>query len=146
MKHILTYSLLVFLCLAASAAQAQAAAKPSVKILPSSGPKTVGKSTVVTFKTKVTGITLDARHIGKPPQAGHGHLQVYVDGIPSDAWTKNDLQHHWLASVASPTFTLRLSPAILGGNGKHHIIIALASNNNVLLKAPTASITLTVKG
>lgn len=103
------------------------------------------KHAAVTFHLKVTGLTLDAKHLGKAPIAGHGHIQLYVGAVPKDAYARRDLKHHWLASLAAPDFTLRLSPAILGGTGKHRIIIALAKNNYVLYHMPLAYVTITAR-
>lgn len=146
MTRSLRYALLLAALLCFGWTGILAAPAPRITLLPSSGPRTIGKGTIVTFHTRVTGITLDGRHMGGSPHKRFGHLQVYVDAIPADAWSRKDLMHHWLASVAAPTFTLKLSAAILGGGRRHHIIIALAGNNDVLLHAPTATMAVTVKG
>ncbi len=77
--------------------------------------------------------------------AGHGHIQLYVGSIPKDAYAKKDLKRHWLASLAAPDFTVKLSPVILGGKGKHRIIIALAKNNYGLYHTPLAYVTITAR-
>jgi hypothetical protein len=128
-----------------SYAAAQPSPSMSVSILSSTGPRTITKPQNVTFHLKVSGMTLDSRHMGKANVSGHGHLQVYANRIPADAYSKKDLKHNWLASLADPTFTLKLSSAVLGGKGKHKIIVALAKNNSVLYHAPTASFTITVR-
>jgi len=109
-------------------------------------PSTVtAKHANVTFHLRVKGIVLDATHMGKANVRGHGHIQLYVDGIPSHAYVRKDLTHHWLASLAATTVTINLSPPLVGGRGKHRIIVALAQNNYVLLHVPMASTTITAK-
>ena len=103
------------------------------------------KQATVVFRLGVRGLALDAVHMGKGDVAGRGHIQLYVDSIPADAYSRKDLQHHWLASLATTTVSLNLSPAIVGGAGKHRIIAALARNSGVLYRVPTASVTITVK-
>src|SRR5947208_5177259 len=101
-------------------------------------PSTVtAKHADVTFQLRVKGLVLDATHMGKANVRGHGHIQLYVDGIPTDAYVRKDLKQHWLASLAATTLSLNLSPALVGGRGKHRIIVALAQNNDVLYRAPT---------
>jgi hypothetical protein len=126
---------------------ALAAAKPSmsVKIVAVSPTTITTKKATVTFHLRVSGFVLDAVHMGKANVAGRGHFQLYVDKIPTDAWVKKDLQHNWLAALAATTISLNLPPALVGGVGKHKIIVALAQNNYILYKVPTASITITVK-
>ena len=129
---------------AGHAAPAQSKPVMSVAVV-SVNPTTVTKkNAAVTFRLRVKGIVLDAVHMGKANVAGHGHIQLYVDKVPTDAYARKDLQH-WLASLATTTLTLNLAPAIVGGAGKHKIIAALAQNNGVLYRVPTASVTITVK-
>jgi hypothetical protein len=131
--------------LVAHAASRHPRASMSVAIVSVSPTLVTAKHATVTFRLRVTGIVLDAVHMGKAHVAGHGHIQLYVDAIPRDAYTHKDLQRHWLASLATTTLTLNLSPAIVGGAGKHRIFAALAQNNNVLYRVPVASFTITVK-
>jgi hypothetical protein len=127
----------------ALAAQPRAAMKV---VIASVKPTTVTKKhAAVAFRLTVKGITLDAGHMGKANVSGHGHIQLYVDKVPKDAYTKKDLKHNWLASLAAPVFGLNLSPQVLGSLGKHRIIIALAQNNYVLYRTPTAAVTITAK-
>lgn len=126
---------------------APAAPRPAMRVsILSFSPTTIttGKATV-TLHLRVSGIVLDAVHLGKANIAGRGHLQLYVDTIPTDAWTKKDLQHTWLASLSATTLSLNLPPALVGGAGKHTIIVALARNNCVLYRTPAARVTITVK-
>jgi hypothetical protein len=101
---------------------------------------------IVTFRVSVKGITLDLRHVGKKPVAGHGHLQYYLDKVPKDAHSKADLKHSFIAAVATPLFDFNLRASrVKIGRGKHKVIVALAKNNYVLYKAPTAAVTITVR-
>lgn len=134
-------------CLVPLGAQAASARAQSmnIQVLAATGPRSISKPRNVTFHLKTVGIRLDARHMGKANKSGYGHIQVYLDKIPTDAYSKKDFKHNWLAAVATPTFSLRLSKATLHGAGKHKIIVALAKNSDVLYRAPTASFTITVK-
>src|SRR2546423_8329213 len=121
---------------AAPAATKRATPRPSitkpmmsVRIV-SVKPATVTKKKAdVTFHLRVKGIVFDTAHMGKANVRGHGHLQFYVDRIPSDAYVGKDLLHPWLASLAATSPVLNLSPSLIGGRGKHRIIVALAQNN-----------------
>ena len=109
-------------------------------------PTTVtAKHATVTFHLRVKGIVLDATHMGKANVRGHGHIQLYANSVPKDAYVRKDLKQHWLASLAATTIGLNLLPTIVGGRGKHRIIVALAQNNGVLYKAPSAAVSITVK-
>jgi hypothetical protein len=123
---------------------ALAASSMSVHLLPSSGPTTVALNKVVTLRLKASGITLDAVHIGKAPKNGVGHFQIYLDKIPADAYAKKDLNSSWLAAVAAPVIPLKLAKGMVT-RGKHKLIVALAKNNYVLYRVPTASLSVTVK-
>ena len=119
----------------------------SVRVVSATPTTVIRKNPTVTFRLqlRVKGIVLDATHMGKANVRGHGHLQLYVDGIPSDAYVRKDLTHHWLASLAATTVTINLAPPLVGGRGKHRIIVALAQNSSVLYHVPTASTTITAK-
>lgn len=124
---------------------ASGSAKPAMSVrIVSTRPTTITSNhALVTFGLNATGIVLDAARIGQPNVAGHGHFQLYVDKIPADAYTKQDLQHTWLASLASTSVSLNLPPMFIGGPGKHTILVALAKNDGVLYKVPAASVTIT---
>jgi hypothetical protein len=64
-----------------------------------------------------------------------------VDRIPGDAYAREDLKY-WLASLPETTFALNLPPALVGGSGKHRIIVALARNDDRLYRAPVACVTI----
>jgi hypothetical protein len=120
------------------------AASMSIKLLPSSGPTTVSLNKVITLRLKASGIVLDAAHIGKAPKNGAGHFQIYLDKIPADAYSKKDLKSNWLAAVAAPVIPLKMAKGLVKP-GRHKIIVALAKNNYVLYRIPTASLSITVK-
>lgn len=117
----------------------------SVTIVKVSTRTLTARHAAITFRLRAKGITLDAREMGRRNVAGHGHFQIYVDAIPSDAYVRKDLKRHWLAALAAPDFTLKLIPAMLGGKGKHTILVALARNDDVLYRVPAASVTITAK-
>jgi hypothetical protein len=117
----------------------------SVTIVSAQPTTVTAKHATVTFHLRVKGIVLDATHIGKANIRGHGHIQLYANRIPTDAYVQKDLKQHWLASLAATTLGLNLLPTIVGGRGKHRIIVALAKNNGVLYRVRTASVTITVR-
>ena len=133
----------------APTAHRPAAAKPSMGVtILAVTPTTVTRNNpTVTFRLqlRVKGIVLDPRHIGKANVRGHGHIQVYVDRIPSNAYVRRNLKQHWLASLAGKTLRITVPPALLGARGQHRLIVALAQNNSILYRVPAASATITVK-
>jgi hypothetical protein len=116
----------------------------SVKLLLSSGPTTISLNKVITLRLKASGIVLDAAHIGKTPKNGVGHFQIYLDRVPADAYSKKDLKSNWLAAVAAPVIPLKMAKGMVKP-GKHKIIVALAKNNYVLYRVPTATLAITIK-
>jgi hypothetical protein len=123
--------------------------KPSMGVtIVSLTPRTViRKNRSVTFRIqlRVKGIVLDPRHIGKANVRGHGHVQVYVDRIPSDAYVRRN-PTRWLgAPLAGKTLRITVPPTLIGTRGTHRLIVALAQNNSVLYRVPAASATITVK-
>jgi hypothetical protein len=134
------------LCGGTQASAAQASAAMSVRFLSATGPHTVSTHGVITFHVQVSGMTLKFKAIGKHPVSGQGHLQYYLDGIPSDAYKRADLRHNFLGVVATPIYIFHLKYSLVKIKpGKHRFIAALAQNDNVLYHVPTASITVTVK-
>ena len=138
----------------ASAAHKPAVSKPTapkpsmgVTIVSVTPTTVIRKNRSVTFRLqlRVKGILLDPRHIGKANVRGHGHVQVYVDKIPSDAYVRRNLKQHWLASLAGTTIRITVPPTLIVGLGNHRLIVALAQNNSVLYHVPAASTTITVK-
>ena len=129
---------------AASAPPKPAMSVTIVSVTPS--PTTVtAKHATVTLHLRVNGIVLDAAHMGKANVRGHGHIQLYVDRIPKDAYVRKDLTQHWLASLAGTSLAITVPPVLVGGRGKHRLSVALAQNNSVLFRVPTAGVTITVK-
>jgi hypothetical protein len=119
----------------------------SVKVLSVIAPKTITKKNQpITVHVRVTGIALDPTHIGRKPVARHGHMQVYLDRIPSSAYKTGDLTKV-VAVAAGPTFTFVLSPQWMkAARGRHRYLVALAQNNEELYQGvKPASFSLTVK-
>jgi hypothetical protein len=134
---------------AAPAVHKPAAPKPSMGVsIVALTPRTViRKNPFVTFRIqlRVKGMVLDPRHIGQANVRGRGHIQVYVDRIPSNAYVRRN-PTHWLgAPLAGKTLRITVPPALIGSRGKHKLIVALAQNNSILYRVPTASTTITVK-
>jgi hypothetical protein len=127
------------------AGEAQAAPAMRIKSV-SASPHVVIREGIVTFRVTVAGLKLDIRHMGKKAVAGHGHLQYYLDRVPSDAYSRVDRKSPFLAAVATPlfSFNLRASPVKIS-RGTHRIIVALARNNDVLYRVPTKPITIVVR-
>jgi hypothetical protein len=123
--------------------------KPSMGVtIVSVTPRTViRKNRSVTFRLQlhVKGIVLDPRHIGKANVRGRGHVQVYVDRIPADAYVRRDAKRWLGAPLAGTTLRITVPPTLIGARGTHRLLVALAQNNSVLYRAPAASTTITVK-
>jgi hypothetical protein len=97
--------------------------------------KTAG---VITFRLAISGMKLDAANMGKRPVAGHGHVQYYLNKIPSDAHRRPD-KRNLVAAVATNSYTLsRKTSRVKLPRGRHLLYIALAQNNNVLYNAHPA--------
>jgi hypothetical protein len=121
--------------------------KPSVRLalLASSGPHIIRTGTLLTFHLRVSGVILDPEHIGDPAIPGHGHIQIYLDGIPADAARHVDL-HGIVAVAASPSFSLGFTRRWLQLHvGGHRFLIALARNDDVLYPLPPAVFRMTVR-
>jgi hypothetical protein len=111
-------------------------------------PKTVIRTNrSVTFRLQlhVRGIALDPRHIGKANVPGRGHVQVYVDRIPADAYVRRDAKRWLGAPLAGTTLRITIPPTLIGARGTHRLLVALAQNNSVLYRVPAASVPITVK-
>jgi len=144
-RSILACMAAVLLLLLGSLGWVQAASPHmAIHLRAPSGPHTIAVGKTVTLHLTVSGIHLDAQHIGKRAWDHQGHIQLYVDRIPRNAYTRPSLQH-WLASVGATTVSLRLSKGIVGTIGRHHIIGALARNDNVLYRVPPAIFTVIVR-
>jgi hypothetical protein len=139
---LMVLSLTVLLC---PSDPARAAPTMRVRILPSSGPHTVGTRTLVTFHLKVFGIKLDPAHVGKLRVAGHGHIQMYLDRIPKDATKVKDMTGV-VAVVAATNFSIGFTRSWLRIHaGWHRLVVALARNDDTLYPVPPALFPVTVK-
>ena len=116
-----------------------------IQILPSTGPVTVALGHDITFHVKVIGIVLDARDMGKAPAPGKGHLQIYVDRIPTTAYTRKVMGRTLLAAAVTSDFTVKLAKSKIRRPGHHLIIVALAKNNDVLYRLNAAALDVTVQ-
>jgi hypothetical protein len=130
---------------AAATLPAASHAQVRVTILSSSGSSALAKKTLVALHLRIQGLILDANHIGKKPISGHGHVQVYLDRVPSDAYKTPDLRG-MVAITAGELFSVDLTKSPAKSHpGKHKLIVALAKNNYVLYRIPTATLSITVK-
>jgi hypothetical protein len=129
-----------------AALPAQAAAPPMRIAHVTVKPTTVTTTGVITFTAQIQGFRLSVKHIGKEPISGEGHLQYYLDRIPSDAWSETDYHHGYLMAVGTNIviFGLKTSRVKIS-RGRHHILVALAKNDGILYHAPTVQVTVTVK-
>lgn len=144
-RHLVAGLAVALLLLAASLSPAHATSSHmTIQLRPSSGPHTIRLGKTVTLHLTVSGIQLNAQHIGKRARDHQGHIQLYLDRIPRSAYARPSLQH-WLASVAATTVSLRLTRGIVRTTGRHRIIAALARNNNVLYGVPAATFTLRIR-
>lgn len=118
----------------------------SVAVLPSTGPHRItGKQSLVTFHLKVQGLHLDPKNIGGKPVAKHGHVQIYLDAIPADAYTKRDMTNIF-AVAAGVDFSIGVTSAWVKKHaGSHTLLIALAQNNDVLYRATPGRFRLSVR-
>jgi hypothetical protein len=120
--------------------------KLSVSVLRSTGPRVLSvKVPVMTIHLAVRGLHLDARHMGGKSVAGHGHIQVYIDRIPTNAYKTMDLKGV-VANVATPLFSVGFTPKMLKSEaGKHRLMVTLAKNNYVLYHTPPRVISVVFK-
>jgi hypothetical protein len=134
-----------------AAAQTRGAAAKSLVLESKSGPHSISlKSELVTFYFKIHGIKFSSKYPGKNVK-GHGHIQIYLDSVPSDAYSKRDLKH--LVSRNVPPKVGRYAYAVTiefddawikEFAGQHTLLIGLAKNNEVMYHAPVASFALSV--
>jgi hypothetical protein len=138
----------IFLPGTGHAAPAPFTPKMSVAIASATPATVIRKNASVTFhlQLRVKGIVLDPKHIGKANIPGHGHVQVYVDRIPKEAYVRKHLKQPLLASLAGRTIRITVPPALIGSRGTHRLYVALAQNNQVLYRGvPAARTTIIVK-
>jgi hypothetical protein len=117
-----------------------------ILVLPSSGPHTISSfpNDVVTFHLRIAGMVID-KHVGGKAVTGHGHLQIYLDRIPRDAYTKRDLKNI-VNIVAAASYSIGFDAAwIKLHRGRHTLLLTLAGNNDILYRTTPARFSLTVK-
>lgn len=56
-----------------------------VAVLPETGPRTIHPGGIITLRLRVRGMHLVPR-VGTHPTTDTGHLQLYLDRIPTDAY------------------------------------------------------------
>lgn len=109
-------------------------------------PRTVSPNGSILFTVTVRGLTLDRLHMGSKPVSGHGHLQYYLDRIPSSAYRSFRDRSTFLGAIGTKEFLFRLKQsAVRIKPGRHTILIALARNDYLLLHAPVARVAITVR-
>jgi hypothetical protein len=126
---------------------AAGSAQPSMRValMASSGPHTVRAGTLLTVRLQVRGVTLDPKHLGDPAIPGHGHIQIYLDRIPTDA-TKHVDMKGIVALTARPSFSLGFTRRWLQLHaGSHRLLVALARNDDVLYPTQAAVFHMTVR-
>lgn len=131
--------------LASHAAPAHPHRVMSVRVVAPKHALVITGNHIVTFHVHVSGIRLDPRRMGKRNAAGYGHIQVYLDRIPADAYKKLDLKGIVVA-VGASSFTWQTSKLWTKQNHGHHtLIFALARNDDVLYQVKTGHVAITVK-
>jgi hypothetical protein len=147
----LTAAAIVVACLIGAgrnvyARSSQSGLGPQIQIVTPSSPYTVAAGGKVPLEVQVLHFKLEPRAVGRTPVKGHGHYHFYVDCIPSNAYTQAVLDRCWAAAAATPvaTFDLKTS-AVKVKRGVHLLLVALAQNNHVLVRAPAAAVVLIVK-
>lgn len=129
-----------------SATTASSGQTPSVSFAaPLDGAAVAGP---VTAEVKLEGFTLNAAAVGKPAQAGEGHLHFSMDsgkfdfpkysGANGQLAVKLGIQGKYSPSV-TPTITYKDLPA-----GTHTLTVFLANNDHSNV-GPTATTTFTVR-
>jgi hypothetical protein len=87
----------------------------------------------------------EGQKIGKRPLDKQGHLQVYLDRIPRNAYRQPDTAAT-MAIIATNEFSLGLAPAWMHSHrGSHKFLVALAKNDNVLYRLKAAAISVHIK-
>ena len=130
----------------AFAAHPGQASSPTIQLTNPIGMRTVSQHGKLAVDVKVTGIMLDKAHIGMKDQAGHGHYHFYIDCIPADAYVKVDLSRCYAGNDGGMmgVFNLAKAPQMMS-KGVHVLLVALANNNHILVRAPASAILISVK-
>lgn len=129
-----------------SGAQASSPPRMTVKVLSVRAPHIISnKKQVIQVRVRFAGITMDPLHIGQKPVPGRGHMQVYLDHIPSIAYVFGTSKGVMVMATTS-TFNFVLSPRLLKTTpGRHHVIVALARNDDRLYRVKSATFTLIIR-
>jgi hypothetical protein len=119
---------------------------PSIRLLSPIGPLTIKRNGEIPLALQVRGVQMNAAAMGRKSVPGQGHIHLYVDCLPPDAYTAPDLGRCWAGAVAStaPIFNLAKS-AVKVTSGTHLLLIALAQNNHTLYRVPPAELIFTVR-
>jgi hypothetical protein len=133
-------------------AQTRPSSKITFSVLKKSGPHTITrKQELVTFFFKINGMTIDKKFPGKKVKNA-GHVQIYLDKVPADAYRKKDLTG--IASVNAPgaegkhvyAVTIQFDNAYVKEHiGTHTLKIGLARNNMVMYRVPIVSFPFVIK-
>jgi len=135
-----------------ASARVQSNAGMTLAVQSKSGPHSISsQKDLVTFYFKITGLTMDTHYPGKSV-TGHGHVQIYLDKVPSDAYKKKDLHHLANADVPGKTgkntyaVSIEFDSAwIKEHKGQHVLRVGLAANSMVMYHVPIVSFNLDVK-
>lgn len=119
---------------------------PSIRLLSPTGPVTVKRNGQIPLALEVRGVDMNPAAMGRKAVPGQGHIHLYVDCLPPDAYTAPDLGRCWAGAEATtaPIFNLAKS-AVKVNSGTHLLLIALAQNNHTLYRVPAAELIFTVK-
>lgn len=158
MKRVLRLALVLGVIFAAVASSAPAfahgryATATSFSVLPKSGPhQLTHKNDLLNLYLKLKGIKL--ARAGAKPKGGQGHIQIYLDKVPSDSYKTADMKN--IASVYpapnqpkpfTSSYSIEFDSLwIQSHKGNHTLKIALAKNNDVLYRVPIVSFKIDVK-
>ncbi len=123
---------------------------PRVQVLKKSGPHAISKypHNYINLYFHVKGLKYGAKYgPGAKPKAGQGHIEIYMDSIPRDAYHKVDVRHafnYHIQSLRQVTIEPN-NPWINLYQGKHTLLIVLAKNNDVLYPIRPVKFSLNVK-
>jgi hypothetical protein len=105
---------------------------------------------------RTTGLTPSPNFVKNAP--GQGHVHIYIDCIPPDAYVKPDLASpcwefqfpKFLSGAPGGTMTMagQFAPKtarVRLSKGPHLLLVALANNNHVLYRAPASAIVFVLK-
>ena len=146
---------LLFLHTAISVARSSRDTEMSLRVLAKSGPHVISfKHELVTFYFTIRGMVVHAKYPSKNIR-GEGHVQMYLDKIPSKAYRVKDLAN--IVSYSAPQKVRggkhEYAISIQFDNGwvkeykgsTHKLKIGLARNNMVMYRVQTATFKLEIK-